>query len=44
MLDDKNDFKISQCTRIFELIDEAYERMRNNKKDKLNQIKNGKTN
>lgn len=44
MLEDKNDYKISQCTRIFSLINEAYERMINNKQDKLNQIKNGKIN
>lgn len=44
MLEDKNDYKISQCTRIFSLINESYERMINNKQDKLNQIKNGKIN
>jgi hypothetical protein len=45
MLDEKNDEKILQCYRIFNLINEQYQQIINKRKFQLNLIyKNGKTN
>ncbi len=41
MLDEKNDEKILQCYRIFNLINEQYQQIINKRQNQLNLIYNG---